>query len=484
MKKSVLFLINGLGIEKPGSYSIAIDQCMPNLSKTKETSFFTTAIINSLEYRSAYESFFLGDTYRKELEYISENILGPNLVNNPVYQSLQSSLIDETKKLHVFVEPTTEKVVDEVNQLVNSLALKDNRHVYLHLILSQQTISEYQKLIQMVNYIKYHLNTCITVGFIIGKEVLDDEMSKNQIDVTKKLFFLCSAERWSDTDKKLLSLKEENIRPCMAPGFCATNDCKIENGDPILFFNTKRTSYDKFIRVIIENAEWAFRTNEIKLPMYSMIQLDTKYNIPCFANNIVYERSLSNILEKANKKALIITDENNMQLLNFLANGLVYVNNPRIQFMKNDKAYFSVPQNVQYIIDNTDYDLIIFDYHMDVSKTINDLKEDLTKIDIVLGNIVNTCVNKHSLFITSLYGLKKELPLADYNAEMVTIDYEMQIPIFFFDYTYPRSKYTLFPGETNDILFSAIKIIWNSDEIDSLIHTKGIINNLFKALKK
>ena len=173
-----------------------------------------------------------------------------------------------------------------------------------------------------------------------------------------------------------------------------------------------------------------------------------------------------------------------MQLLNFLANGLVYVNNPRIQFMKNDKAYFSVPQNVQYIIDNTDYDLIIFDYHMDVSKTINDLKEDLTKIDIVLGNIVNTCVNKHSLFITSLYGLKKELPLADYNAEMVTIDYEMQIPIFFFDYTYPRSKYTLFPGETNDILFSAIKIIWNSDEIDSLIHTKGIINNLFKALKK
>lgn len=484
MKKSVLFLINGLGIEKPGSYSIAIDQCMPNLSKTKETSFFTTAIINSLEYRSAYESFFLGDTYRKELEYISENILGPNLVNNPVYQSLQSSLIDETKKLHVFVEPTTEKVVDEVNQLVNSLALKDNRHVYLHLILSQQTISEYQKLIQMVNYIKYHLNTCITVGFIIGKEVLDDEMSKNQIDVTKKLFFLCSAERWSDTDKKLLSLKEENIRPCMAPGFCATNDCKIENGDPILFFNTKRTSYDKFIRVIIENAEWAFRTNEIKLPMYSMIQLDTKYNIPCFANNIVYERCLSNIMEKANKKALIITDENNMQLLNFLANGLVYVNNPRIQFMKNDKAYFSVPQNVQYIIDNTDYDLIIFDYHMDVSKTINDLKEDLTKIDIVLGNIVNTCVNKHSLFITSLYGLKKELPLADYNAEMVTIDYEMQIPIFFFDYTYPRSKYTLFPGETNDILFSAIKIIWNSDEIDSLIHTKGIINNLFKALKK
>ena len=484
MKKSVLFLINGLGIEKPGSYSIAIDQCMPNLSKTKETSYFTTAIISSLEYRSAYEQFFLGDTYRKELEFIKENILGPNLVNNATFQSLQASLADEKTKLHVFVEPTTEKVVDEVNELVNALALNSNRHVYLHLILSQQTVSEYQKLINMVNYIKYHLNTCITVGFIIGKEYLDDEMSKNVEDATKKLFFFCSAERWSDTDKKLISLKEENIRPCLAPGFCATNDCKIENGDPILFFNTKRTNYDKFIKIILDNAEWAFRTNEIRLPFYSMIQLDSKYTIPCFATNIVYEKCLSNLLAKALKKALIITDENNIQLLNFLANGLVYVNNPNIQFMKNDKDYFSNPQNVQYIIENTDYELIIFDYHMDVSKTINDLKEDLTKIDMVLGNVVNACVNKHSLFITSLYGLKKELPLADYNAEMVTLDYEMQIPIFFFDYTYPRSKYMLLPGETNDILFSALKIIWNSDEIDSLIHTKGIINNLFKALKK
>ena len=36
MKKSVIFLINGLGIEKPGSYSISIDQSMPNLCKLKD----------------------------------------------------------------------------------------------------------------------------------------------------------------------------------------------------------------------------------------------------------------------------------------------------------------------------------------------------------------------------------------------------------------------------------------------------------------
>ena len=66
-KKSIIFLINGLGIEKPGSYSISLDQDMPNLARTKETSYFTTAITNSLEYRSAYQQFFVGDTYRTRL---------------------------------------------------------------------------------------------------------------------------------------------------------------------------------------------------------------------------------------------------------------------------------------------------------------------------------------------------------------------------------------------------------------------------------
>ena len=62
--------------------------------------------------------------------------------------------------------------------------------------------------------------------------------------------------------------------------------------------------------------------------------------------------------------------------------------------------------------------------------------------------------------------------------------YQMEIPIFFFDYSYPRSKYMFRPGETNDILFTALRCIWETDEIDSLIMEKGILNNLFKAIKK
>ena len=485
MKKSVIFLINGLGIEKPGSYSISINQCMPKLSYTQETSYFTTAVIDSIESRSAYEKFFLGDTYRKELDYVQDNVINSNLSVNPTFQAIRTHLSNETTRLHVFLEPTTDQIVEQINSLVKMLSLGDKREVFLHLLLTQQTVGEYRKLISMVNYIKYHLASCITVGFVMGKEYLSEELTKEEMNMAKKMFFFCSAERWTDTDQKFVSLQQSNIRPCVAPGFCATNSCTINNGDVILFFNTRRTTYDKFVHAILDNATDAFRGADYTLPMYSLIQLDTQYQIPCFAQNVVYEESLANLLEKTGKKALIISDEKNLSLINFLANGLSYTNNPNIQFMKNDIGYLSSVDTIRNLLDTSDFDLFIFDFHMDVSKTINDLKNQLFQIDVVLGNVASICANKYSLFITSLYGLKKELPLAEYNSEMVMIDYELQIPIFFFDYTYPRSKYTLFPGETHDILCSALHCICGDGcKIDTLVKPKGVVNYLLGAFTK
>ena len=482
MKKSVLFLINGLGIEKPGSYSISIDQIMPNFSRTKETSFFTTSITKSLEYRSAYQQFFLGDTYKMEVDYLKNNVINEQIKNNQTYQSFEQNIKNEGK-LHIFVEPTSEKVVDVINTLVEMLPLIENQAVYLHLLLSHLTVNDYKQLISIVNYIKYHINTHITVGFIIGKDYFSEELTKDEMDFAKKLFFFCSAERWSDTDQKLLSLQESNIRPNIAPGFCATNSCNIENNDTILFFNTRRNNYDKFLKTILLNAPTAFKTEEYNLPIYSVIELDSTYNIPSFTDNVIYSNSLSLMLEKTDKKALIITDEKNIGIVNLVANGLNNINNPRIQFMKYNIDYFSNKTAIEGIINNSEYDLIIFDYHMDTSSTVNHMKEELERIDVILGNIATVCENKHSLFITSLYGIKKTMPLAEYNTEMVELNYEMEIPIFFYDYTYPKGKYILTRGEVSDILSTAVWCISNNEEVYTLIKEKGLINNLLKSFR-
>ena len=477
MKKSILFLINGLGIERQGSYSLSIDQCMPNLSKTKETSFFTTAVINSVEYKSAYESFFLGETYKKEVKYINKGIVNDNIINNPTFISMKNSL-SNGNKLHVFIEPTNDLIVDSLNELIKKLELKPEQKVFLHLLLTQQTVTEYKKLIDIINYIKYHIDTRITVGFIIGKELLNEELTTEDLDMVRKMFFYCSCERWTETEVKLKDLMESKIRPCEAPGFSAINGCHIENKDVLFFFNTRKSNYDKYITSIYTVAPRVFKNEAARLDLYSLIRLDTKYKVNCFAENIVYENSLANILTKGNLKALIVTKNENINYINFLVNGLNHVKSPNIDFVVLDDNNLSNPTYVTNLIDGTNYNLIIFDYHMDVSKTINDLKAGLEIIDKALGNVVNTCVNKHSLFITSLYGIKKEMPVAEYNDETVTIDYEMQIPIFFFDYTFPRGKYRLVPGETNDILNTAIRCVWDNKELTTLVKTKGLLTSL------
>ena len=63
------------------------------------------------------------------------------------------------------------------------------------------------------------------------------------------------------------------------------------------------------------NSKEVFK-EEVKLNIYSLIRLYTNYQIPCLAENIVYSKSLSNILEKYGKKALIYTDQQNMSLVN------------------------------------------------------------------------------------------------------------------------------------------------------------------------
>ena len=123
MKKSVMFLINGLGVEKAGSYNILLEDCMPNLFRIRETSYFTTAITASLEERSAYQRFFLGDTYKSEVEFLKNYIQSGALAKNPTFMGLKNNASNPETKLHIFLEPTDERVTSEINALYDALEL-------------------------------------------------------------------------------------------------------------------------------------------------------------------------------------------------------------------------------------------------------------------------------------------------------------------------------------------------------------------------
>ena len=74
------------------------------------------------------------DIYKKanHLENIpgietTENIINDNVVNNPVFQKIKSDLdSNPSSKLHVFLEPTNDQIIEQVNSLLKMLPLEPN----------------------------------------------------------------------------------------------------------------------------------------------------------------------------------------------------------------------------------------------------------------------------------------------------------------------------------------------------------------------
>ena len=60
MKKTVLFLINGFGIEKKDSYSIYDAKALPTLDEMMNNNLYTSLESNASDYTTGYQLFSTG----------------------------------------------------------------------------------------------------------------------------------------------------------------------------------------------------------------------------------------------------------------------------------------------------------------------------------------------------------------------------------------------------------------------------------------
>ena len=62
MNKTVLFLINGLGIEKADSCNVYNEQLMPNMDQLMNEHLFTSIATDTRDYNSGYQILSMGNT--------------------------------------------------------------------------------------------------------------------------------------------------------------------------------------------------------------------------------------------------------------------------------------------------------------------------------------------------------------------------------------------------------------------------------------
>ena len=146
-KKSILFLINGLGVASKDSFDIKFNDMMPNLSMLMRNYTFAKLENKNYNYKNGFRNFSLGNnllpTYR-----ILEN--DTNFQNNPTIINIANDAISNHTKVQLFCFLDNEQVINQVVKIVNVLRPRGDFYIYIHIVIRQKDIIDYDNIIKMI----------------------------------------------------------------------------------------------------------------------------------------------------------------------------------------------------------------------------------------------------------------------------------------------------------------------------------------------
>ena len=463
MKKTVLFLMNGFGIEQLDSYSIYNAKLMPNLDNYTKKYLFSSIATSSYNLVSGYRTFSTG----------SKNPLSSSLIDNYIdkFETNQNfnfylNSIKEDSKIHLFLALDSEKCLEHIKSFLKFIRTKKQNKIFIHLVLTSDNIDSYKEIERLINKIMYEIVDC-KIGIIVGINLL------NAINLVgfMNMFQKEIGEKWREITKKISSLVSMKTEPKNVKEFFMNEGFKFDNNDSLFFFNYEHADLTNFIKEISkitnnDNYFSMFPISGIKYPMFAF----PKSGI-----------SMNNSLAKINAKALILANSRNIKQINYYCCGLQNIVSPQISFAKTDNDLLLNQNLVKAIIKNSDYDLIIINFQIDSVKNVDELKNKLTKLDSILGYVHDFCIeNKISLFISSLYGIQKEIPVDNFTRAF--INFASKVPFIVIDPNFTKNNFMLGIGDITNMahtIYTNINSNYNGGEV--LIKKK---NPLIKMLKK
>ena len=168
MKKTVLFLLNGFGVEQLDSYNIYNAQLMPNLDRYTKEYLFSPIETPANNLVSGYRFFSTGSNYPLSYSLI-DNYLDKFDQNKNFEYYLNS--INEGGKIHIFLSFENDKSVEHIKSFLKFIRSKKNNPIFLHLVLVGDNTSDYKIIERLINKVIYDIKEC-KIGIIVGKNVL------------------------------------------------------------------------------------------------------------------------------------------------------------------------------------------------------------------------------------------------------------------------------------------------------------------------
>ena len=456
MKKNILLLVNGFGIEKADSYNVYNGTLMPNMEalRSSKDNMFLSIPDKYLDYKSAYRNFSIGIDDSLSYNLIEKNIYSNEYKGNQLMAYIANELNKYNSKLHIVVYWDSNKTIDYLSYYLKELDKLTKSKIFVHIVLRQQSLNDYKEIERGFHVLNYEVNSSVKIGVVTGEKNMNDSI---QLKEVIKTFITEYGEKWKDIPKKIEVALESKTIPCENRTFAVNVGFSVSDNDQFLFFNFSNIDVFAF-RSELGNQKFK-PLNLDRIMFYSLFPIKCgDKQVPFMYNYAIASNCFSESLKSINAKALVLDKKENCTYINYFLTGLRNAVDEHIKYLSIEDSFFDNTNGILETFKNYDNDLYIINYDISKSNTLEELKAKLKKIDDIIGILIKHCEeNNWGLFISSLYGIEKEMLNA--KLEKVKINFSGRAPVIMFDKDISFSKYSMV--EPGSLYALSNTILWN-----------------------
>ncbi|MBQ8473100.1 MAG: hypothetical protein IJ501_06320 [Bacilli bacterium] len=476
-RKTVLFLINGFGVEKKESYSIYDSTLMPTFEELSKKYLFETNAIESkvTTLFDAYRNASLDVSELYNYSILDKDIENKTYFNNPTLIKLKQDFELKKGNLHIFcLVDTSLKIVNHLKETLKNLNPNKDKKVYLHLVISSNNIHEYKSLVDVFSHINMELAEYAPIGFILGLSSIDNTAKQVDINFFFRMFISKVGEKWQSFTQKFDVLYATKAMPRNTKPFIVNSSFSLTKDDTFLFYNYDNLNLENFIQTL---RNISFGTEQNNFSYYSLFKITSKIDIPYMYEITTSSNSLVSNLEHINATSLILCKKEEIPVINYFCNGLKNQASETLKFV-DFTNYQNNPNQIVSIINQFDNDLIIINYELEEAKNTKELKEKLKTIDQVLKAVYdNMNGSKYTLIVTSLYGMSKVM--LNEKENICQVIFSGNVPFMYIDDFITKKDYLVAPGNINDIFKTVYKTIKKDSKYNSIVDKKNLLYKIF-----
>lgn len=445
MKRNVLLLINGFGIEQAGSYNIYTSSLMPNLDRYTKEGLFTSMECMELDYKSGYRNFSIGINKPLTYSIVENSISKLDYKNNNIFKHMLDTRNASGGKIHIFCFWENDKTIEHLFMFIKEMMINPDVQIVVHLILCQKSLYDYKNMSAVMTKLNYEYSNNLRISIVSGENNFNKTLTSR--DIIKSLI-TDYGEKWKDTSKKISVLTQNRTAPCDARTFMLNEGFALEENDIIFFYNYNNIDIGHFRKDLGAQKYKTFNVDNLKI--YSLFPVKCDVQIPFMYNFALSSTYFANFIKEIGAKALVLDTKERCGYINYYLTGLRNNADVNVNYIPTDDNFIYDKDKIMALFTKYNHEFIILNYEIESCKSVEEMKERLKSIDEIIGVLGEYLVsNNGALFISSFYGIETEL----YNDrhELCKINFSTRVPLIVLDKSKSKRNDAILEGGLFDL---------------------------------